>query len=101
MRMDINTNGLLYFFSSELERAMLLKKTITTTWMKNEKKSIANKKSPTLLTAVLQKRACKRDGAGEHKEKEKKGKGMQQYMLHDWENFHVEKKEKAKKSIWQ
>jgi hypothetical protein len=50
---------------------MLLKKTITTTWMKNEKK-YSKQKSPTLLTAVLQKRACKRDGAGEHKEKEKK-----------------------------
>jgi hypothetical protein len=35
------------------------------------------------------------------KETKGKGKGMQQYMLHDWENFHVEKKEKAQKSIWQ
>lgn len=69
------------------------------------KKSIANKKSPTLLTAIFTK-LCKRDGGEEPKKKEKKGKGKGKecnnvHFMIDWENFHVEKKEKAKKSIWQ
>lgn len=65
----------------------------------DEKKYSKQKKSHSLNSYFT--KLCKRDGGEEPKEKEKKGKGMQQCTLHDWENFHVEKKEKATKSIWQ
>jgi hypothetical protein len=97
MRTDINANGLLYFFSSELERGGSHASKEKNNKNLDEKK-YSKQKSPTLLTAILQKCA---KGTEVENTRKRKGKGMQQYMLHDWENFQVEKKEKGKKSIWQ
>jgi hypothetical protein len=62
-----------------------------------KKKYSKQKKSHTLNSYFT--KLCKRDGGEEPKEKGKerkgKGKGMQQYTLHDWENFHVAKERES------